>query len=355
MSAIQKKLNSIDGDNVIYVEPEGKWLLISMARSLFESPSVWRIELPSMEATQVVKAHEGVWSWFADSSGIVRAGLGSSAQRWWLLYRKQPQGKFERIVKRNISKKDEDTQIEKFIPITGTDQGYAVANRQTGRFGLYRYDFGTDTLGEAVFEHPEVDIDDFDLDAAGGVAAVHYKDDRARIKWLEPEMKKLQDRIDRALPGSINRVVSMDAKRNRMIVSSVSAADPGTYFLFDQSKKEMAFLAKPFAALEDKPLAPMESVRYQARDGLSIPAYVTKPLGRPAKALPLVLMPHGGPFVRDNWGYDPWVQFLANRGYVVLQPNFRGSTGYGGASSRPEKGNGAGGCRTILTTASNGW
>ncbi len=329
LNAIEKKLNSIDGDNVIYVEPDGKWLLISMARTLFESPSVWRVELPSMEASEVVKAHEGVWSWFPDSSGIVRAGLGSSGQRWGLLYRNDPEGKFQKVVRRNISRKDEDTHIEKFIPMTGSDKGYAVANRQTGRFGLYRYDFSTDTLGEAVFEHPEVDIDDFDLDSAGAVAAVHYQDDRARIEWLDPEMKKLQGRIDRALPGSINRVVSMDAKRNRMIVSSVSAADPGTYFLFDQSKKPMAFLAKPFAALEGKPLAPMEAVRYQARDGLSIPAYLTKPLGGPAKALPLVLMPHGGPFVRDSWGYDPWVQFLANRGYAVLQPNFRGSTGYG--------------------------
>ncbi|HEX8379211.1 MAG TPA: S9 family peptidase [Allosphingosinicella sp.] len=75
----------------------------------------------------------------------------------------------------------------------------------------------------------------------------------------------------------------------------------------------------------------MEAVRYAARDGLPVPAYLTLPVGRPAKGLPLIVMPHGGPFIRDSWVYEPWVQFLANRGYAVLQPNFRGSTGYGKA------------------------
>jgi dipeptidyl aminopeptidase/acylaminoacyl peptidase len=100
----------------------------------------------------------------------------------------------------------------------------------------------------------------------------------------------------------------------------------------------MMVVAAPFDRLVGKQLADMESVSYAARDGLDIPAYLTLPPGRPAKDLPLVIMPHGGPFARDEWGYDVWAQFLASRGYVVLQPNFRGSTGFG--RQFVEKGNG---------------
>jgi dipeptidyl aminopeptidase/acylaminoacyl peptidase len=91
----------------------------------------------------------------------------------------------------------------------------------------------------------------------------------------------------------------------------------------------MHLLARPYQQIRGKELASVESTSYKARDGLDIPAFVTQPHGVEPKLLPLVVMPHGGPFARDEWSYDPWAQFLANRGYVVLQPNFRGSTGYG--------------------------
>jgi dipeptidyl aminopeptidase/acylaminoacyl peptidase len=99
----------------------------------------------------------------------------------------------------------------------------------------------------------------------------------------------------------------------------------------DRKAGRMDPIAQPFTRLANVALAPVSAVHYAARDGLSLPAYLTMPLHRGDKALPLVIMPHGGPFARDDWEYDPFVQFLANRGYVVLQPQFRGSTGYGKA------------------------
>jgi len=87
--------------------------------------------------------------------------------------------------------------------------------------------------------------------------------------------------------------------------------------------------ANPHSRLSDHSFAPMRTVSYRSRDGLTIPAYLTLPRGRPEQGLALIVMPHGGPFARDSWGFETWVQFLASRGYAVLQPNFRGSTGYG--------------------------
>lgn len=326
---VGKKNEGVEGDNVIHVDREGRWLLLNVQKTIYDYPTVYRVDLDTMEMKKVVGEHPGVWNWFADSSGTVRAGLGVDARRWWLLYRKDANAKFEKVVRRKIRQDEEQGSIERFIPIDGSDHGYAVTNARTGRYGLYRYDFASDSIGEPVYEHAQVDIDDFRMSDEGEITAVYYTDDRSRVEWLVPRMKELQGKIDRALPDRINRVVSMSHDGTKMLVWTGSAADPGAYYYYDSVAAAMSPLARPYDKMTDKLLADMESVTYAARDGLQIPAYLTLPRGVEAKQLPLILMPHGGPFVRDEWRYDTWAQFLANRGYVVLQPNFRGSTGYG--------------------------
>ena len=326
---VGKKNEGVEGDNVIHVDGDGRWLLLNVQKTIYDYPSVYRVDLDTMEMKKVVGEHPGVWNWFADSSGTVRAGLGVDSRRWWLLYRKDANAKFEKVVRRKIRQDEEQGSIERFIPIGGSDHGYAVTNARTGRYGLYRYDFSSDSIGEPVYEHAQVDIDDFRISDQGEITAVYYTDDRNRVEWLVPRMKELQGKIDRALPDRINRVVSMSHDGTKMLVWTGSAADPGGYYYYDSVSAAMSLLARPYGKMTDKVLADMESVSYAARDGLQIPAYLTLPRGVEAKQLPLILMPHGGPFLRDEWGYDMWAQFLANRGYVVLQPNFRGSTGYG--------------------------
>jgi dipeptidyl aminopeptidase/acylaminoacyl peptidase len=326
---IGKRSEGIEGDDVIHVDREGRFLLLNIQETIYEYPSVWRVELDTLAMKEVVKQHDNVWNWFADGTGTVRAGIGGVGKSWWLLYRRDPSGKFEKVLKRKVTKADESTDIERFVPINGTDSGYAVANKNTGRYGLYRYDFGTDTLGEAVFEHAKVDMDDFSLAADGGIEAVFYTDDRARIEWINPKMKVIQEDIDRALPDRINRVTSISRDGSRMVIWTGSSSDPGRYYVYQVNAGVMSIFSRPYERIVGKKLAPMESTAYRARDGLEIPAYLTLPIDRASKALPLILMPHGGPFIRDSWGYDVYAQFLANRGYAVLQPNFRGSTGYG--------------------------
>jgi dipeptidyl aminopeptidase/acylaminoacyl peptidase len=158
---------------------------------------------------------------------------------------------------------------------------------------------------------------------------VFYTDDRRRVVWFDPELKEVQAEIDEAMPGRVNWVTSASRDRTRFIVWTGMANDPGHYYFYDRATAKLSRLATPYEWLRGSPLAPVKYVSYRARDGLQIPAYLTMPLGREPGRLPLVIMPHGGPHVRDEWHYDPWAQFLANRGYVVLQPNFRGSAGYG--------------------------
>jgi len=325
------RVGGLWGGDLIYVDPQGTFALLAAQSTVWAAPAVLRVDLAGGATKEVVSPESGVWDWYADSSGTVRAGLGVRGDRWFLLYRDKESGRFRRTEpKRAVAQSV--TDLDYLIPVAGGDQGYAIANKASGRYGVYRYDFATDTLGEPVFEHPEVDVEAvaFSL-RTGQPDSILYADDRDRIFWIDPEMREVQARIDKALPDSVNRIVARDAADKRMIVWSTGAANPGTYYLYDRPTRAMSELARPYAALEGKPLAPVEAVRYRARDGLAIPAYLTKPPGRVGKGLPLIVMPHGGPFARDKWAYDSWAQFLANRGYVVLQPNFRGSTGFGKA------------------------
>ncbi|HET9639126.1 MAG TPA: S9 family peptidase [Allosphingosinicella sp.] len=325
------KVGGLFGGDIVFVDPAGAYVLLSAQRSFFESPSVLQIDLATLKSKVVAPARAGVWSWYADPSGTVRAGLGSDIDSWWLYYREREDQSFRKI-KGKRSAAMSLSNLEMLFPIASSNKGYAIANKTTGRYGVYRYDFLTDTLGEPVFEHPRVDVEGIvRSNRTGEPDAVVFTDERERMAWLDQGMQAIQGRLDKALPGRVNRIVSRDASDNRMIVLSTTGSDPGAFYLYDRAKRTLDELAKSYEALGGKPLAPVEPVTYAARDGLAIPAYLTRPLGRGDKALPLIVMPHGGPFVRDKWTYEPWAQFLANRGYVVLQPNFRGSTGYGKA------------------------
>jgi dipeptidyl aminopeptidase/acylaminoacyl peptidase len=318
----------VDGDNVIHIDKAGNFVLLSTQPSIYDWPAVYRIDLATGKATKIVNARDNVWDWYADNDGVVRAGLATLDGKWWVYYRSKADADFQRTQRREMAGRD-DTRIDRFMVVGNSNIGFAVAAGKTGRFGLYRYDFATDALGERIFENPSVDIDDFDLAADGSVRAVFFDDDKPEVAWFDPEMQRLQARLDKALPGHLNRVISASDDKMQMIVWSSSADDPGTFFTYNRKTGHMDGFADSYSTLSGKRLAPMEPVRYKARDGLELRAYLTMPPGRGDKNLPMVVMPHGGPFVRDSWGYDPWAQYLASKGYVVLQPNFRGSTGFG--------------------------
>jgi dipeptidyl aminopeptidase/acylaminoacyl peptidase len=314
------------GDDIVYLDHDGKFLLLSAQANIFEYPSVYRVDLVSGKSTLLVRPRDGVWNWFADSNGVVRGGLETQEGKWWLLYRPGESGAFKRILR---SDDGHDNNVQQFATVIGSDQGYAVADGKTGHLALYRYDFAASKLGELLYENPDYDIDDFSLGPDGQLRSVYYTDDRAEIAWFDPELKKLQARIDHALPERINRIASFSDDHSRALVWSGSATDPGAYLLYDRARHAMDVFTQPYEKLLGKQLAPMQPVKYAARDGLEIPGYLTLPPGRGDRNLPLVVMPHGGPYARDEWGYEPWVQYLASKGYAVLQPNFRGSTGFG--------------------------
>lgn len=331
VNVLDRKSRGILAGDVLFTDPAGGWLLVASQDDIYSWPSVKRIDLTTGAVTVVEKPRENVWNWYADSAGAVRAGIAYNGDRWAIWYRDKA-GDPLTAIKGKRDKSDDSGTVDSLRFLAGDNSGVIVTNGRTGRFAAYHYDFRTGTIGDTIYENPDVDIDSLIFDpASGAVSGINYEDDRRRIAWLDPKMRAIQGKIDKALPGAENTVVSQSNDNNRLLVWSGGASDPGTYYLYDRKAGRMDPVAQPYTKLAGVELAPVNAVRYAARDGLSLPAYLTMPLHRGDKALPLVIMPHGGPFARDDWEYDPFVQFLASRGYVVLQPEFRGSTGYGKA------------------------
>lgn len=312
----------VTSDNIIHIDPAGQFLLLSAAESEKQAPAVYRVDLATGADQQVVAPQRDVWDWYADSAGVVRAGVATKGDRRWIVYRATERTAFRRSA-------GDGGDADQLVPIAGSDQGYAIANTRDGRYALYRYDFARDRLGALVYENPRGDVEAFETSAAGELLGVGFTEDRPQNVWFDAGLKAAQAEIDRLRPGAINRIASMSRDRNRLLVWSGADTDPGSLYLFDRIANRFDLIAPTNRHLADKRLSKMQSVRYRARDGLEIQAYLTLPAGREARGLPLIVMPHGGPYVRDNWGYDPWVQYLAAKGYAVLQPNYRGSTGFG--------------------------
>ncbi|WP_152414721.1 S9 family peptidase [Blastomonas sp. AAP53] len=328
-----------EGDDVLYVEPSGEWVLLSIQRTIYDYPSVYRASLETGKMTVVQRPVSTIWEWYADNRGVVRMGVSFDRRSWTLHYRPGDTGEFKKLATIRYDDETREGLIEAIRVIGGSDEGYVLSAKATGRYALHRYNYATQTVGELVYGNPDHDITDFDLNEDGSLSAVYYTDDRARVHWFDPAQQEIQASIDKALGTRHGSLVSR-SRDGRVKIYHVGAShDPGSFYLFDESRGVMELIARANETIKSNRLSPSQYVSYKARDGLTIHANLTLPRGRDPKGLPLVILPHGGPYgIRDSLSYDVEVQFLASRGYAVLQPNFRGSGGYGEAHSAAGEG-----------------
>ena len=166
-------------------------------------------------------------------------------------------------------------------------------------------------------------------DVTDEIVATTYNDERVRYYFKNKDFENAYKFIQGKLPNRDINFVSSTKDENLWLVAANSDVEPGEVYLFDIRNKKLTLQYKAREKLPREALSPMKAIRYKSSDGMEIPAFLTLPKGVPAKNLPAVIVPHGGPWARDYWGYNGQAQFLANRGYAVLQPNFRASTGYG--------------------------
>ena len=225
---------------------------------------------------------------------------------------------------------DWDEQIQPLAIDSEIDSLYAL-KKKNGRYALYAMKLDGSGAETLIAQNPRVDVDDV-VRIGDGLRVIGYTfaDERRHAVYFDPEFKALAESLSKALP-KLPLVDFVDSSSNgrKLLIFAGSDTDPGRFYLFDRDTKHLneAMLERP--QLEGRALAQLKPVTIAAPDGAQIPAYLTLPPGRDAKGLPAVVLPHGGPSARDEWGFDWLSQFLAARGYAVLQPQYRGSAGYG--------------------------
>jgi dipeptidyl aminopeptidase/acylaminoacyl peptidase len=209
---------------------------------------------------------------------------------------------------------------------------YALRKRN-GRMALTKIVLGDAPVETLVAENPRVDIDDVVRSGDGQrVIGYTYAEDYRHVVYFDPEYRALSAALTRALPDHpiIDfRTASEDG--NKLLLFAGTDKDPGRYYLFDKARKSLGEIMPVRPNLAGRGLAVVKPITFSVADGAAIPAYLTLPPGKEAKGLPAVVLPHGGPSSRDEWGFDWLSQFLAARGYAVIQPQYRGSGGFGDA------------------------
>ncbi len=320
------------GGDLVHLAEDGSSALISVQDDWRDYPSVYRYELRAGGVKEkIVKPRAGAWNWYADDAGVVRIGMGWDNRRLKVWYRKDEASEFALVGK--LKADDEKSRYWSVVQIvSGSDKGYVLEEGESGRVGVRLFDYATGTPLETFYEHPERDVEELWLKDDGTPLAALYTDDRDRITWFDPARARLNDSLAKAMQLEDVSILARSRQDERMVIWGGSEADPGALFVFTPKARQLDLLVNARPELDFRQLVKPQPIRYRARDGLEITAYLTLPRGRMARGLPLIIMPHGGPFgVRDKLRYDDEVQFLANRGYAVLQPNFRGSGGYGDA------------------------
>jgi len=206
--------------------------------------------------------------------------------------------------------------------------------KKDGRLAFYSVALDGSLREELIFARPDVDVDGLiRIGRRNRVVGISYATDARLPVYFDPEIQKLSASLGKALPDQPTiRVVDASVDEGKLLVFANSDVDPGVYYVLDRKTKQMRPFMGVRDAIADVKLGRVKAVTYPAADGTMVPGYLTLPVGKEtAKGLPAIVLPHGGPGARDEWGFDWLSQFYAARGFAVLQPNFRGSRGYGDA------------------------
>jgi dienelactone hydrolase len=295
-----------------------------------------RVDVRTLRATQVEPPNAHAGSYISDGQGHVRImevptvrtqSSGQMGNQIQYLYRTEGSRDW-----RSFGTFDSATN-EGMMPLAvdpAINSAY-VLRKLDGRFALYRVKLDGSMATELVYANPQVDVDTVVGSSRGAhIIGMTFTEERRRIVYFDPAYAALSASLARAIPSLPLVDFGTDsADGNRILVHAGSDADAGRYYVYDRAARNLNEILMVRPQLEHAAPANVRSVTYPAADGVNVPAYLTLPPGSTGRNLPTVILPHGGPAARDEWGFDWLAQYFAHQGYAVLQPNYRGSAGYG--------------------------
>ena len=300
-------------------------LLVGLNKRNKEVFDAYRLELKTGELELIAENPGNITSWLADHAGNIRGAQTTDGVNTSFLYRDGASGPFRTVLTTSFR--------DSFSPLFFTFDNkslYAASNLGRDKQAIVLVDPATAKEQKVLFEHPDVDVDGLSFSRKRKVlTTISYVTWKPQRKFLDAETEKLYTALEKQLPGYDFGIQSTTDDEDRFVVAAYNDRTPGTRYLYDSGADKLTKLGDIAPWLPETKMATMKPIEYKSRDGLTINGYITLPNGKEPKNLPVIVNPHGGPWARDVWGWNPEVQMLANRGYAVLQMNFRGSTGYG--------------------------
>lgn len=285
----------------------------------------YRLNVVTGEMTMLAENPGNIMGWITDHDGKLRLATASDGVNSTILYRDTEEEPFRPILTTSFK--------ETVSPVLFTFDNkmvYALSNLERDKTALVIFDVANGKEAEVIFQTEEADIEGVNYSRKNKkLLSVTWTTDKDKEHFFDAEAETMKKEIEAKVPGYEVGIGSHNTDENKFMVRTYSDKTRGAYYFYDKETKELKKLAELSPWLNENDLCEMKPITYTSRDGLTIQGYLTLPKGHEPKNLPVVVNPHGGPWARDYWGFNPEVQFLANNGYAVLQMNFRGSTGFG--------------------------
>lgn len=328
LSPRQGRMINFNTDNVIdFLDNDPSHVMVTVDTTGY-FPDVIAVDINTGERTTVVDSTRHIMRWLTDAQGRPRMGFTVVDRKATYLYRPELSSDFIKLEGSDIIG---DTG---FVPLAFSDKPnilYVSSNRETGRRCIYLYDAENKKIVDRYACRDNTDIDSLLIDRKHVVGYV-YADDEPRPVYTDPDWSRDFQAIARKFPNADVALLDRLPNGHRELVKVTEPGRPATIYVLDRTPGQPTTLnpigdERPY--IPGDSIAPVKSITYRARDGLQIHGYLTMPLGKATGPIPFVVLPHGGPYARDYIGFDYIAQMIASRGYGVLQPNFRGSTGYG--------------------------
>lgn len=298
---------------------------------------VVKLNVDTLATTIVEQPRDNVSTWMSDGEGHVRlmgtaelsAETFTTGRVKWS-YRTTDSRDWKTLSDYVGTDASGSPEFEPLAIDASVNSLYALRKRN-GRMALTKTELTDTPVETLVAENPKVDIEDIVRSGDGKrVIGYTYVEDYRHTVYFDPEYQALSAALTHALPNHpVIDFITASEDGSKLLLFAGTDTDPGRYYLFDKVKKSLGEIMAVRPNLASRTLAQVKPITYAAADGTSIPAYLTLPPGKEAKNLPAIVLPHGGPSSRDEWGFDWLPQFLAARGYVVIQPEYRGSGGFG--------------------------
>lgn len=305
---------------------DGKYLLVQSNRRDSTVSDVYRLNVRNGNMEMAAQNPGNITYWIADSRGKLRMAVSSDGVNETLWYRANEFQKLKAIVTINFK--------TNLIPVAFSETKpniiYAISNVGRDKNALVEVDCTTGKENKVLFANDSLNVVEAQYSRQKGkmdyVVTESWKKEK---HYLDGEAKARYQKIDALLPKTESRIIDGDQHENVLVIRTFTDRNPGSYYLYSADQNTVRKLSDNNSAIKEDEMCEMKPISYATRDGLRINGYLTLPLHTKQKNLPVVVMPHNGPGQRNSWGYNAEVQFLANRGYAVLQVNYRGSTGYG--------------------------